>query len=92
MPTDLPPDYKPRPINDPTNPADPNTPGSTPAYPPTPGEDSPAEPIGVPQPGPGVGVPGPGPDVIDPPGWSEPPIAPGGYPVEIPTPAGTPTF
>ncbi len=61
MPTDLPPDYQPKPVNDPNDPRDPNTPGSTPAYPPTPGEDSPGEPIGIPQPGPGVGVPGPGP-------------------------------
>ena len=86
MPTDLPPDYKPQPANDPASP------GSTPAYPPIPGEDSPGEPVNVPQPGPGVGVPGPGGDVIDPPGWTEPPIGPGGIPSEVPSPAGTPTF
>ena len=92
MPTDLPPDYVPKPFNDPNNPADPNSPGSTPAYPPVPGEDSPGEPVGIPQPGPGVGIPGPGGDVVDPPGWSEPPVLPGGFPSEVPTPAGTPTF
>ena len=83
MPTDLPPDYKPQPANDP---------GATPAYPPAPGEDAPGEPTNVPQPGPGVGMPGPGGDVVDPPGWSEPPLMPGGSPAEVPTPAGTPTF
>ena len=31
----------------------------------------------MPQPGPPVGVPGPGADVIDPPGWSIPPVSPG---------------
>lgn len=86
MPTDLPPDYKPKPASDPIDP------GSTPAYPPAPGEDVPGEPVGVPQPGPGVGVPGPSGDVVDPPGWSEPPILPGGQPSEVPSPAGMPTF
>ena len=86
MPTDLPPDYVPRPANDPVSP------GSTPAYPPTPGEDVPGEPVGIPNPDPGPGIPGPQGDVVDPPGWSEPPLTPGGTPVELPTPAGTPTF
>lgn len=87
MPTDLPPDYKPRPI---TDPADPTAPGSNPAYPPIPGDDMPG--VSVPQPGPPVGVPGPDADVVDPPGWSEPPIVPGQNPVPVPSPAGTPTF
>lgn len=86
MPTDLPPDYKPQPA------PGPDDPGSTPAYPPVPGEDVPGEPVNVPQPGPGVGVPGPGGDVVDPPGWSEPPLTPGGTPSEVPSPAGVPTF
>jgi hypothetical protein len=90
MPTDLPPDYKPKPAANPDNPADPNNPGS-PTYPPGQGDDALDRPT-VPQPGPGVGAPGPGPDVFDPPGWSVPPIAPGSNPGEGPTPASTPTF
>ncbi|MBV8848393.1 MAG: hypothetical protein JOZ16_02280 [Methylobacteriaceae bacterium] len=88
MPTDLPPDYKPTPKPD-TEPADPNAPGSVPT---PPGKDMPGHVADVPQPGPGVGAPGPGPDVIDPPGWREPPIVPGGDPIGVPTPAGTPSF
>ncbi len=79
MPTDLPPDYKPRPRTDPNNPADPEVPGSVPAYPPVQGEDARDEPTGAPQ---------PGADVVDPPGWGLPPIAP----AELPSPAGAPTF
>ena len=86
MPTDLPPDYVPKPINDPNDPRDPNTPGSTPAYPPAPGEDfarradrhAPARARRR--------RAGTGRDVVDPPGWSEPPIMPGGTPAEIPHP------
>ncbi len=79
MPTDLPPDYKPKPANDPANPADPAVPGSVPAYPPEQGEDS-RDPSG--------GTPRPGSDVVDPPGWTVPPIAPG----ETPAPAGMPAI
>ena len=90
MPTELPPDYKPKPVRDPHHP------GDNPVEPGAPGEDSPGAPGrapgGVPQPGPGVGVPGPGPDVVDPPGWAEPPLEPGGFPSGVPTPAGTPSF
>lgn len=84
MPTNLPPDYKPKPANDPGNPADPNVPGSAPAFPPEPGEDvrDPASPS-----------PRPGGDVIDPsPGWSVPPLVPGAEPTNDPAPAGMPTF
>ena len=82
MPTDLPPDYKPQPAHDPNNPADPAVPGSGPAYPPEQGEDSRDDP----------GAPRPGKDLIDPPGWSVPPLAPGGDPDDVPLPAGMPTF
>lgn len=47
MPTDLPPDYKPQPRNNPANPADPNVPGSVPAYPPSQGDVA-RDPTGVP--------------------------------------------
>ena len=80
MPTDLPPGYKPKPLTDPAGPPD------------APGQDAPGEPVDVPQPGPNVGVPGPGADVVDPPGWTEPPLGPGGLPSGVPTPAGTPSF
>lgn len=82
MPTDLPPDYKPKPARDPNDPVDPTVPGSAPAYPPVQGEDSRDDPAGVPH---------PGADVIDPPGWSIPPIVPGGDPADVPLPAGVPT-
>ena len=82
MPTDLPPDYKPQPAKDPNNPADPDVPGSTQAYPPVQGEDSRDDPTGIPK---------PGPDVVDPPGWKVPPIIPG-EDEDIPLPAGTPSF
>ena len=81
MPTDLPPDYKPQPPR-----ADP--PGSTTAVPTPQGEDS-RDPMGTPRPVPGM--PGPEGDVVDPPGWNEPAIAPGG-PSGVPSPAGTPSF
>ncbi len=83
MPTDLPPDYKPQPAKDPNNPADPSIPGSAPAYPPGQGEDSRDETGGVPQ---------PGADVVDPDGWSAPPLAPGEDAGRVPSPAGVPTF
>ena len=79
MPTDLPPDYKPQPVNDPANPADPAVPGSVPAYPPERGEDARDAPGGNPL---------PGADVVDLPGWTVPP----GLPGETPAPAGMPTF
>ena len=85
MPTDLPPDYVPKPLPD----AD--KPGLAPSDPGAPGSDMPGS-TGVPQPGAGVGAPGVQPDVLDPPGWAEPPLAPGGFPAGVPTPAGTPTF
>ncbi len=59
--------------------------------PPTPGEDA-LDPTGDPRAGVGKGTPGPAGDVVDPPGWAEPAIAPGGNPIGVPTPAGTPTF
>lgn len=80
MPTDLPPDYKPRPKRDPADPADPDVPGSGPAYPPAQGEDSRDDAAGAP--------PAPGEDVVDPPGWGMPPRVPG----ETPAPAGGPIF
>ena len=83
MPTDLPPDYKPQPVNDPANPADPAVPGSAPAFPPVQGEDSKDD---------AGGAPRPGADVVDPPGWGVPPIAPGVEPDKVPLPAGMPTF
>ena len=89
MPTDLPPDYKPKPARDPNDPTDASAPGAVPI---PPGSDVRDGGSDVPQPGPNVGVPGPGVDVIDPTGWSEPPLAPGGAPIGVPTPAGTPTF
>ena len=80
MPTDLPPDYKPKPVADPANPT---VPGAVPASPPAGGEDA-------------VDVPGgaarPGSDVFDPPGWAAPPVAPGGDRGDVPLPAGMPTF
>lgn len=72
------PDYKPQPRNDPANPADPNVPGSVPAYPPSQGDDA-RDPTGVPQ---------PGADVVDPSGWGLPPLVP----EEVPLPADAPTF
>ena len=78
MPTELPPDYKPQPARDPNNPADPDVPGSVPAYPPQQGEDA----VGDPTPDPQTG-----PDVQDPPGWRVPPIVPGREPDELPLPA-----
>lgn len=65
MPTDLPPDYKPRPANNPASPVDPAVPGSKPAYPPEQGEDA-RDPTGD--------GPQPGEDVVGPLG------APGGMP------------
>lgn len=82
MPTDLPPDYKPRPVNDPSDPVVPDVPGSAPAYPPAQGDDS-RDP---------AGSPGKGSDVVDPPGWPVPPTRPGIDPDAVPLPAGTPTF
>lgn len=82
MPTDLPPDYKPQPANDPNSPVDPSVPGSGPAYPPEQGDDARD---------PAAGKPAGG-DLVDPPGWSVPPIVPGGDPAEVPLPAGMPTF
>jgi hypothetical protein len=82
MPTDLPPDYKPRPANDPNDPVDPGVPGSAPAYPPQQGDDS-RDPGGNAL---------PGSDVVDPPGWPVPPTMPGREPDQVPLPAGTPVF
>lgn len=78
MPTDLPPDYKPRPADGPAQPADPAVPGSVPAYPPEQGADA-RDPGGAQE---------PGADVVDPPGWTVPSNRPG----ETPLPAGAPTF
>lgn len=83
MPTDLPPDYKPKPAHDPADPADPAVPGAVPAFPPVGGEDS----VDVP-----TGAPRPGSDVSDPPGWAVPPVVPGGDREDVPLPAGMPTF
>lgn len=83
MPTDLPPDYKPRPVDDPANPADPAVPGAVPAIP---------EPGGADAVDPGTGAPRPGNDVSDPPGWAVPPVVPGGDKADVPLPAGMPTF
>ena len=83
MPTDLPPDYKPKPKSDPNDPADPNEPGAVPAFPPVGGEDA-LDPNGS-----GAGG---GSDVVDPPGWSVPPVTPGGDRGNEPLPAGMPTF
>lgn len=69
MPTDLPPDYKPKPVNDPNDPAAPWSPGSNPAYPPTQGEDVPGD---VPKPGSGTGLPGSDADSVDPAGVPAP--------------------
>ena len=88
MPTNLPPDYKPKPASDPTDPADPSVPGAAPAFPPPSDEDALDGPKGIPRPGPNVGVPGPGSDVVDPPGWAVPPVVPG----EEPAPEGAPAF
>jgi hypothetical protein len=84
MPTDLPPDYKPQPANDPNNPVDPSVPGSKSAYPPETGEDA-RDPSGVQPPRPGA-------DNVDPPGWPVPPVVPGGDKSDVPLPAGMPTF
>ena len=59
----------------------PNVPGSPQAYPPAQGEDARDAPTTVPQ---------PGADVVDPPGWTVPPVAPGADP--DPLPAGAPVF
>ncbi|HEX4766216.1 MAG TPA: hypothetical protein VH414_08055 [Lichenihabitans sp.] len=83
MPTDLPPDYKPQPANDPNNPADPSVPGSGPAYPPAQGEDARDEPGAAPR---------PGEDAVDPDGLGVPPLAPGDGKAGTPSPAGVPTF
>lgn len=83
MPTDLPPDYKPKPKDDPADPADPAVPGAVPAFP-TPGGDDAVDPQG--------GEPRPGSDVVDPPGWGVPPVVPGGGREDVPQPAGMPTF
>ena len=83
MPTDLPPDYKPQPANDPNSPVDPGVPGSGPAYPPEQGDDARDAPTGVPE---------PGADVLDTPGWSRPPLVPGVDPAGTPLPAGMPIF
>ncbi len=83
MPTDLPPDYKPRPVDNPADPADPTVPGAVPAFPPTGGDDS----VDVPG-----SAPRPGSDVSDPPGWAVPPVVPGGDRGDVPLPAGMPTF
>ena len=89
MPTDLPPDYKPRPASDPANPPHPNDPG---AVAPPRGEDV-RDPSGRPSSGPrspeGAGPSG---DVVDPPGWGEPSLGPDSNPLGVPSPAGTPTF
>ena len=77
MPTDLPPDYKPQPANDPASPADPTVPGSAPAYPPAQGEDA-RDPT--------PGKPSPDSDVVDPSGL------PGALPGGVPAPAGMPTI
>lgn len=82
MPTDLPPDYKPKPADDPNDPVVPGAPGSEPAYPPSQGDDA-RDP---------AGSPGKGADVVDPPGWPVPPTRPGVDPDSVPLPAGTPTF
>ena len=71
MPTDLPPDYKPQPAADPTNP------GSSPGIPPATGEDS-KDPMN-PKPGPVTGVPGLGGDVGDVPDPAGTPV-PAGMP------------
>ncbi len=81
MPTDLPPDYKPQPVPTPS-------PGSLPAGPAS-GDDA-INPVG--NPNGGVGSSGPVGDVVDPPGWNEPPVTPGNNPLGVPTPAGTPSF
>ncbi len=74
MPTDLPPGYQPQPKPEPGDPKP--LPGV-----PEPGIDVPAgDPVG-----PGVGG-----DVVDPPGWPQPPGIPGIDP--LPSPKGTPTF
>ena len=69
MPTDLPPDYKPKPMPDPANPGAVPDPG---AVAPPSGGDS-RDPGVSEHPGPGAGAPGPGADggdVVDPsPGW-----------------------
>lgn len=83
MPTDLPPDYKPKPKDDPNDPADPAVPGSVPSYPPVGGDDA-VDPQG--------GEPRPGSDVVDPPGWGVPPVVPGGGREDVPLPAGMPIF
>ena len=82
MPTDLPPDYKPQPHDVPNDPADPAVPGSVPAVP-RPGGDDSVDPTSMPR---------PGADVVDPPGWSVPPVVPGGDRGDVPLPAGMPTF
>ena len=81
MPTDLPPDYKPRPMSDPAD-------AGNPVPAPPKGEDSRDGQPGVPRPGPdaGVGLPGADGDVVDPTG------VPGGVPAGVPAPAGLPTF
>ena len=84
MPTDLPPDYKPQPIPEPA--------GAPPAVPsPAGGADS-RDPSGRPDAGPAAGRPGAKGDVVDPPGWSEPPAGPDSDPFGVPSPAGTPSF
>ena len=88
MPTDLPPDYKPKPASDPANPPHPNDPG---AVAPPAGEDA-RDPTGRPDSGPRSGVPGSDGDVVDPPGWPEPATGPGDSPIGVPSPAGTPSF
>ena len=77
MPTDLPPDYKPQPANDPASPADPSVPGSKPAYPPRPGAAARDGTVKTPQ---------PGDDSVDPTGL------PGSFPGGVPAPAGMPTI
>ncbi len=80
MPTDLPPDYKPKPAADPD--------AKDPTAAPAPDQDSVDGARGVPRPGPGVGVgrPGTDGDVVDPSGF------PKDDPLGIPSPAGMPTF
>lgn len=81
MPTDLPPDYKPRPVK----PGE----GKPAPEPPAGGEDVKGhQPPGA-KPGPRGGLPGDAGDVVDPTGWKGPGD---GEPAGVPTPAGTPTF
>ena len=83
MPTDLPPDYRPKSAPEPKKPG-------PPALPMPQGEDA-RDPMGTPRPTPNAGTPGPKGDVVDPPGWAEPVGGPGEG-LGVPTPAGTPSF